>query len=140
MLRLTAGGLVFLARLEDAAAPRTCAAVTRLLLPLEAKLLQSRWSGEAAWVPLGARDLGLGRDPENGTRFPAPGQLLFYPGGLSETEILLPYGSTSFGSKLGPLAGSHFATIVEGAEQLPELGRRVLWQGAQDFRLEAIPG
>jgi hypothetical protein len=140
VLRLTAGGLVFLARLEEAAAPRTCAALARHLLPLQARLLQSRWSGEAAWVPLGERDIGLDRDPENGTRFPAPGQLLFYPGGLSETEILLPYGSTSFGSKLGPLAGSHFATIVEGAEHLPELGRRVLWQGAQDFRLEAIPG
>ncbi|TMC01021.1 MAG: DUF3830 family protein, partial [Chloroflexi bacterium] len=42
-LRLTA-------RLEAAAAPRTCAAVLGLL-PLRASLLQARWSGESAWVP-----------------------------------------------------------------------------------------
>ncbi|HVB09630.1 MAG TPA: DUF3830 family protein [Bacillota bacterium] len=135
-LRLVAGGLTFGLRLEEVAAPRTCAAMVSRLLPLEAKLVQSRWSGEAAWVPLGALDLGVAL--ENGTRFPAPGQLLFYPAGLSEAEILLPYGPTSFGSKLGPLAGSHFATIVEGLEQLGELGRRVLWEGAQGFRLEVL--
>jgi hypothetical protein len=133
MLHLTVGDLVFGVRLEEALAPATCAAILGRL-PLSGSLLQSRWSGEAAWVPLGDLDLGVGL--ENGTRFPAPGQLLFYPRGLSETEILVPYGPTSFGSKLGPLAGSHFATIAEGAEQLAELGRRVLWQGAQALRLE----
>ena len=39
----------------------------------ENKLVQARWSGEAAWIPLGALDLGL--NYENHTSFPAPGGL-----------------------------------------------------------------
>jgi len=42
--------------------------------------------------------------------------------------VLFPYGSTSFASKAGPLAGNHFATIDTGNELLPELGRRVLYE------------
>jgi hypothetical protein len=38
-----------------------------------------------------------------------------------------------FASKLGQLAGNHFLTILEGREQLQELGRLVLWEGAQDI-------
>jgi hypothetical protein len=29
------------------------------------------------------------------------------------------------------LAGNHFATVVDGGEALGELGRKVLWEGAQ---------
>jgi hypothetical protein len=61
--------------------------------------------------------------------------LLLYPGGVSETEILFPYGPTQFASKAGVLAGNHFATVVKGGEQLRELGPLVLWQGAQEIRL-----
>ncbi|MGH7903772.1 MAG: DUF3830 family protein [Candidatus Dormibacteraceae bacterium] len=135
MIRIAAAGLTFAARLEEAAAPRTCAAVARLL-PLEARLIQARWSGESAWLPLGELEIGVAW--ENATSHPAPGQILLYPGGYSETEILFPYGATCFASKVGQLAGNHFATVVEGAEQLSELGRRVLWEGAQPIRLEAI--
>lgn len=110
--------------------------MVRALLPLGAKLIQTRWSGESAWVPLGERKLGL--EYEHHTSHPAPGELLLYPGSLSETEILFPYGATLFASKLGQLAGNHFATIVEGRELLGELGRRVLWEGAQDITLEEV--
>ena len=34
--------------------------------------------------------------PENATSYPAPGQVLWYPGGISETELLFPYGGTLF--------------------------------------------
>jgi hypothetical protein len=132
MLEIAAGPFTFRARLEEELAPRTCA-VLRRLLPLEAKLVQARWSGESAWVPLGDLETGLG--PENANSYPAAGELLLYPGGLSETEILFPYGATCFASKMGQLAGNHFATIVEGDEKLSELGRAVLWEGAQDVRL-----
>ena len=134
MLRITAGDFTFEARLEEEAAPQTVAAVRRLL-PLESKLVQARWSGEAAWVPMGFElDLGLG--PENANSYPAAGELLLYPGGLSEVEILFPYGATCFASKMGQLAGNHFATIHTGQEDLAELGRRVLWKGAQDIRFD----
>ena len=133
MLQITAGDFEFGARLEEEAAPRSVAAL-RTLLPLDGQLVQARWSGEAAWIPLGWKlDLALG--PENANSYPAAGELLLYPGGLSEVEILFPYGATCFASKMGQLAGNHVATIVEGNEQLPELGRRVLWEGAQPIRL-----
>jgi hypothetical protein len=129
MLEITIGSLQFSARWETAA-PKTCAAF-RKLLPLRAKLVQARWSGEAAWVPLGELQTGLGY--ENHTSYPGAGQLLLYPGGISETEVLFPYGSTRFASKAGQLAGNHFATIESGRELLAELGRRVLYDGAQDI-------
>ncbi len=133
MLEIEAGPFRFRARFEEEAAPRTCAAV-RGLLPLRAELVQARWSGEAAWVPLGALETGVG--PENANSYPAAGELLLYPGGLSETEILFPYGATCFASKMGQLAGNHFATIEEGRENLAELGRVVLWEGAQDVSFD----
>jgi Protein of unknown function (DUF3830) len=131
VLEITAGSFSFRARLEEKRAPKTCAALRRLL-PLEDELVQARWSGESAWVPLGDLETGLG--PENANSYPAAGELLLYPGGLSETEILFPYGATCFASKMGQLAGNHFATIVEGGERLPELGRAVLYEGAQPVR------
>jgi hypothetical protein len=135
VLRITTGEFEFTARLEAEKAPQTIA-VLRGLLPLESKLVQVRWSGEAAWVPLGWElDLELG--PENATTYPAPGELLFYPGGLSEVEILFPYGATNFASKMGQLAGNHFATIEAGRDRLAELGDAVLWHGAQEIRFEA---
>jgi uncharacterized protein DUF3830 len=130
MLEIQVGDLRFTARLESEKAPKTVAAL-RKLLPLRAKLIQARWSGESAWVPLGELQTGLGH--ENHTSYPGAGQLLIYPGGISETEILFPYGATSFGSKVGQLAGNHFATIEGGRELLGELGRRVLYEGAQEI-------
>lgn len=135
-LTITAGPLHFRGRLEEEAAPQTCAAFRERFLPFEGKLVQTRWSGEAAWVPLGDFDAGVGF--ENHTSYPAPGQILLYPGGYSETEILVPYGSCCFASKMGQLAGNHVITLTEGLDQLSELGRLVLWEGAQEFRIEPV--
>jgi hypothetical protein len=84
-------------------------------------------------IPFGEHDVGIG--PENATSDPAPGELLLYPGAVSETELLLPYGSCAFASKAGQFAGNHFATVVEGADKLREVGLRCLWQGAQAVRI-----
>lgn len=132
-IRIIAGTFQFKARLEVANAPQTCAAFLKLL-PYQQKLIHARWSGEACWIPLGDFQLGVGF--ENPTNHPSRGDLLFYPGGISETEILLTYGSACFASKAGQLAGNHFLTIIEGLEHLPELGKQCLWQGAQDIVFE----
>jgi hypothetical protein len=133
VLEIVSGDFRFAGRLEEDAAPATVAAFRRLL-PLETRIIHARWSGEACWIPFGDLDVGFG--PEDPTCYPAPGQLLFYPGGVSETEILFPYGSAAFASKAGALAGNHFATVTEGVERLGELGRKVLWEGAQPIHLE----
>lgn len=130
MLRITVGPFRYMARLEEAAAPQTCAAFRRLL-PYHEKIIHARWSGEACWIPLGEFKLGVGF--ENHTSHPSRGDILFYPGGYSETEILFPYGSACFASKIGQLAGNHFLTIVDGHEQLAAMGHMVLWQGAQEI-------
>ena len=135
-IRIIVGDLTFMARLEQERAPASVTALLRML-PLSGSLLQARWSGEAAWMPLGSLETGVGA--ENDTQRPAPGQILLHPMGISETEILIPYGETVFASKAGSLRGNHVMTITEGAEQLAELGRRVLWEGAQPIRLEAVP-
>ncbi|WP_395349345.1 DUF3830 family protein [Variovorax sp. UC122_21] len=130
---ITAGDLRFVAQTHPDA-PLTVAAFSKLL-PYRQKLIHVRWSGEGCWVPLGDFQLGVGF--ENHTSHPSVGDILFYPGGYSETEIILAYGACSFSSRMGPLAGNHFLSIVEGLEQLRELGRRVLWEGAQDVLFEA---
>jgi len=134
-VRISAGPFAFTARLERPVAPRTCDKFASML-PYHERLIHVRWSGDACWIPLGDLDLGLGY--ENATSYPAPGQLLLHPGGVSETEILLAYGSVRFASKVGQLAGNHFLTIVAGIEQLAELGRLTLWQGAQPIAFEAL--
>lgn len=134
-VRITAGPYQFLARLEDTAAPKTCAKF-RSLMPYKERIIHVRWSGESCWIPLGDLDLGLGY--ENATSYPAPGHILLHPGGISETEILLPYGSCQFASKVGVLAGNHFLTVIEGGENLTPLGKMTLWNGAQDILFELV--
>ena len=97
-------------------------------------LIHVRWSGEGCWIPLGNLDLGL--PYENHASHPTPGQFLFYPGSFSEAEIIFAYGGVMFSSKMGQLAGNHFLTVVDGLELLPELGRKVLWEGPQDVSFE----
>src|SRR5262245_57192604 len=130
MLEISASGFSFTARFEEDAAPETVTAFRRML-PLESKIIHVRWSGEGGWIPMGDLDVGIG--PENATSYPSPGELIFYPAGVSETELLLAYGYVAFASKAGALAGNHFATVVAGNENLRELGRRMLWDGAQDM-------
>ncbi|MSP81314.1 MAG: DUF3830 family protein [Rhodospirillales bacterium] len=127
---IKAGPFSFPARFETAAAPKTIVRF-RTMLPYRERIIHVRWSGEACWIPLGDLNLGLGY--ENPTSYPAPGQILLHPGGVSETEILLPYGSCQFASKVGVLAGNHFLTITGELDKLPALGKLVLWSGAQEI-------
>jgi hypothetical protein len=130
---IIAGPYTFGGHLELERAPRTCEAFRRHL-PFKNKVIHVRWSGEAVWSPLGDLDFGVGF--ENNTCYPSPGQVILYPGGVSETELLLAYGNVSFASKAGPLSGNHFLTLTSGLENIYTLGRKVLWEGAQDFLIE----
>ncbi|MGP4802169.1 DUF3830 family protein [Agrobacterium cavarae] len=132
-LKITAGPFVFDAVLETEKAPQTCKAFIERL-PFEGQIVHVRWSGEGVWVPLGDYNFGVGY--ENHTSHPAPGHIILYPGGISETEILLAYGGVDFSSKMGQLAGNHFITITSNHENLPVLGNKTLWEGAQQIRFE----
>ena len=129
-IRMRAGPHEFHGVLEVEKAPRTCQAIVGML-PYRSKVIHSRWSGEAVWIPLGELDLGLRF--ENHTSHGSRGDVLLYPGGVSETEILIVYGSSRFASKMGQLAGNHFLTISDNDKKLEELGKLVLWEGAQEI-------
>ena len=116
-------------------APKTVEAFLKLL-PYTQKLIHVRWSGEGCWIPLGDYQLGVGY--ENHTSHPSMGDVLFYPGGYSETEIILAYGACSFSSRMGQLAGNHFLSIRNQEDVLKALGRKVLWEGAQDVYFEKL--
>lgn len=130
LVDIKAGPHAFVGRLETEKAPRTVEHF-RGMLPYENKILQARWSGFAAWIPMGFEQT-LDLPPENATTVPQAGEVLIYPGGVSEVEILFPYGATYFASVAGPLAGNHFMTIVEGQDSFHDLGQLVQWKGAQD--------
>ena len=134
-LKITAGPYTFGARLETEKAPKTCEAFGKLL-PLDGKLIHVRWSGEGVWIPFADADFGIGY--ENHTSHPAPGQFILYPGGISETEVLLAYGAVDFSSKMGQLAGNHFITITSGLDDLHALGNLVLWEGAQTITMSIV--
>lgn len=135
-LTVQIGTATFAATLEHERAPQTVAAFLARL-PFESKLVQARWSGESGWVPLGDYELGV--DYENATSHPAPGQVLWHPPGLSEAELLVPYGACRFSSRVGQLAGNHFLTIHDERRQLAEVGRRLLYEGAQEIVFRVGP-
>jgi hypothetical protein len=114
-------------------APKTVNAFLKLL-PYEQRVIHVRWSGEAVWVPLADYDLGVGF--ENHTSHPSVGHILFYPGGYSETEILIAYGSCLFASKMGQLSGNHFLSIIDGHERLEKVCKEILWSGAKNITFE----
>ncbi len=134
-LIVSAGGFTFSGHLEEEKAPKTTT-VFKKNMPFSGKVIHVRWSGEGIWMPLGELNFGVGY--ENNTSYPTPGQVILYPGGVSETEILLSYGYVNFASKAGQLSGNHFITLTSGLENLHTLGRKTLLQGQQDIRFELV--
>ena len=126
-------GHPFVAAFEEDKSPNTCAAF-RKSMPFEGFIVHVRWSGEGVWIPLGDKDLAVGY--EDATSYPTPGQILLYPKGKSETEILIAYGCVHFASKAGTLAGNHFATITSDLEKLRELGIATLWEGKKSISFQ----
>jgi hypothetical protein len=133
-MKIKIGEIEFEAIFEDKKSPETCAAF-RSRMPFESKIVHVRWSGEAVGMPLGDMDFEVGY--EDATAYPAPGQILLYPKGISETEILIAYGSVHFASKAGTLAGNHFASITSNLDQLREIGVSTLWEGVKPIVFES---
>ena len=134
-LSIRVGDLHFSARWEPEA-PQTIAVIRRACSHSGRRLIHCRWSGESTWIPYG--DLRPDVGWEHHTSHPAPGQLALYPGGISECEIFFPYGACSTSSKVGQLAANHFATVLpedDWDDRLREMGRRCLWEGAQDIEI-----
>jgi hypothetical protein len=123
----------FRANLHQDQAPKTVEALLQLL-PYRSKVIHARFSGEAIWIPLPA-DFHLNVPLENQTSYPSKGELLYYPGFVSEKEVLIPYGATVFSSRVGQLPGNHFATITDGHERLASVGTKVLWEGAKEISI-----
>jgi len=123
-------GYTFNAVFEEGNSPKTCEAF-RKVLPFKNQVVHVRWSGEGMWIPLGDQDFCVGY--EDATSYPAPGQILLYPKGKSETEILIAYGCVHFASKAGSLAGNHFATITSDFAKLKEIGVSTLWEGSKNI-------
>ena len=125
--------LVFLAAWEDDKAPKTCAAI-RKLLPLMDKLVQARWSGEAAWISIDHLDLDR-IDFENHNV--AASRLPMVSSASKEILMVLwPYRIRQQNGSRYPAITS--ATIMSGLEQLVTvLGTegRALDAGAQDVEL-----
>lgn len=133
LIKITIGEYVFTAKTHEEKAPETCRKINEAL-PITGKAIQARWSGEAAWVQMDF--YGIEVFLENQTSYPGKGELLYYSGKISEKEILIPYGSAKFASKVGILPGNHFATIIKGLENLEKMGEKILWEGAQEFKME----
>jgi hypothetical protein len=131
---MSIGDFRFSGRLETDAAPKSVAWLTARL-PFVGVALHARWSGEAAWMPLG-QEVKL--DHENALSYPHPGQMLLYAGAKSEPELLIPYGFCAFASRAGALAGNHVITLDDAECTLSLLGQALLSRGAQPLRLAAV--
>lgn len=132
---IKSGKYEFVGRLQTDTAPETCR-VFLSMLPMRSKFIHVRWSGEGIWIPFG--ELRTGLSLENHISHPAKGEMLFYPGGVSEMELILSYGRCCFASQYGQLPGNHFLTIVEGLDKLDEFGKKVLWEGAQEIEIISL--
>lgn len=129
---IKSGKYEFVGQLLMEQAPETCR-VFLSMLPMKSKFIHVRWSGEGIWIPFG--ELRTGLQLENHISHPAIGEMLFYPGGVSEMELILSYGRCCFASQYGQLPGNHFLTIVEGLDSLSAFGKKVLWEGAQEIEI-----
>lgn len=129
----------FPARLLCDPASDSCAYLMALL-PYSGSVIHARWSGEAIWSPL-AKVGPPGRilPPENPRCAPEPGVILLYADALSEPELLIPYGTSRFACKAGPIEGNPVLFIEHGLGRMAELGREVLWLGAMSFGIEGAP-
>lgn len=125
------GGMKFVAVAQTEKAPKTCEALTKLT-PITGEVMHARYAGEAMFLTMSNPPT---IEYENHTSYASKGDILFYPGAIHAKGILVSYGAAMFQSKVGLLAGNHFASITEGLDHLPELGMKLLREGAKPIRI-----
>jgi len=81
-------------------------------------------------MPLGDLDFGVSTRITPAT--PRRARSFFIPRHQRNRNSALAYGGVHFASKMGQLAGNHFITLTSNLENLPALGKTVLWKGAQN--------
>ena len=104
MLEITACESLFGARSEEDVARETVAAFRRMLLLQPEIDPRGAASGQGGWTPSGDPHVGIGA--ENATRYPSPGELIFYPGGASETSSCSRTAMSRSRARPGALAGT----------------------------------
>jgi len=136
-IKITSGEYTWIARLNEAATPQTCAWFLRCL-PYKTLFLQGRWSGNAVFARLQTSAANV--PWENATTYPQNGQIVLYPGDAVQGggEIYMPYGANAFACEYGKIAGNPFLTIIEGQDSLPQYGELVHSQGAQEVLFEWV--
>ena len=132
-LNITAGPFKFQARFETGLAPKTCEIFQRLL-PYQQRVIHVRWSGEAVGFRWARPTWACRRKTRPATRRPA--RCSSIPAASAKPKSCSAYGGVCFASKMGQLAGNHFITITSPLDDLPKLGKMVLWEGAQAIRIE----
>lgn len=127
----------FIATMLVEQAPKTCEWFLEQL-PFKSVFVQGAWSGEIFFAPLEYKAKHV--PFEHPTSYPAPGEIILYPGNDLENggELYIPYSGNRFACPTGQLAGSPFLKITEGLDQLRELGRAIRWEGAREITFEKI--
>ena len=141
-LSIRVGDLHFSARWEPDA-PQTIEAI-RAMLPLRAKLIHCRWSGESTWIPYG--DLRPDVGWEHHTSHPAPGPARPVSGRHQRVRDLLPVRRLHDGLegrpagrqplRVGAARGRLGRSAARGRPTLPVGGRA----GHRDRRARLRPG
>lgn len=130
-IELSCGNFRFSGHLLPELAHETCKWFLSRL-PFTVTMVQAAWSGMAVFADLenAAKHVPL----ENATSYPVKSAVLLYPGNAQGNagEIYIPYGGNRFACPIGQIAGSHFLTIDESVQLLPEFGRFIRYKGAQE--------
>ncbi|HWU37992.1 MAG TPA: cyclophilin-like fold protein [Candidatus Acidoferrum sp.] len=93
------GGVTFTATLHEDKAPKTVAALWKILPIDDPAAVHAMWSGEMFHLTPKIVDLGV-QEVENAKAYQWPGEIVFYP---PIQEIAICYGEARFTGPIGPL-------------------------------------
>ena len=92
----------------------------RTMLPLESKLIQARWSGQAAWIPFG--DLDVGDRPGGSDQLPGPGRARLLPRRRQRDRDPVPVRRHLLREQGGPARGQPLRDDRRGEREPARVG------------------